>query len=201
MQADIDLKEIKKKVYISYFQDGLWDILLGLFLVGWGLMFTLEFTAIMGGIWVGMYFITLALKRWLTYPRAGYIKLAEDRKQQMRMVILGTVTFLLGLAVFFLFSTNNRPDWFDEYFMFMFGVMTALVITMLGYWWQITRWYVYSGLVLAASAAHQWLDIPLSLSFIIPGGLIALYGFTLLIRFLRRYPKPTQEEKDAVSKA
>jgi hypothetical protein len=199
MQENVDLKQITKKVYMSYFQDGLWDILLGIYLVGWGLSIWQDLVAVMGGIWVALYFLVLGLKRWLTYPRTGYSKLTDARKQHMRMVILGTVTFLLGLAVLFIFNAGARPAWFDEYFMFMFGVMTAIVISLLGFWWRVTRWYVFSVLIIIFSAAYQWLDLSLGLSFIIPGGLIALFGFYLLVSFLWKYPKITQEEQDVIS--
>ena len=197
MDTAPDLKEIKRRVYLSYFQDGLWDILLGLFIVGWGLIFILEFTAVMGGFWIALYFLILGLKKWLTYPRTGYIKLAESRKQHMRMVILGTVTFLLGIASLLLFNGGNIPQWVDDYFMFMFGVMTGLVITMLGYWWRVTRWYVYAALIIISSAAYQWAGLSLGLSIIIPGGMIACYGLYKLALFLRRHPKSGPEETDA----
>jgi hypothetical protein len=197
MQAD--LKQIQRKVYMSYFQDGLWDILLGIFLVGWGLMLTFDFVVIVGGIWVAFYFIILSLKRWLTYPRAGYIKISEARRQQMKMVILGVVLFLLGLAVFFLFAASSRPAWLGEYFIFMFGTMTAVIIALLGYWWKVSRWYFYAALVFVAAAVYQWLDTPLNLTFIVPGGIFALYGVVLLVRFLRRYPKQSGEDIDAGS--
>jgi hypothetical protein len=186
---EADLKRIQRKVYLSYFQDGFWDICLGIFLIGWGLSVTFDFAGIMGGIWVAVYFIVLGLKRLVTYPRAGYIKIVEARRQQIKMVILGVVLFLMGLSVFFLFMTESRPAWFSEYFMFMFGTMFAVVITALGSWWKVTRWYIYAALVLLAFASHQWLDTELNLSFLVPGGVITLYGFVLLYLFLRRYPK------------
>ena len=194
MQTDIDLKKIQQRVYMSYFQDGLWDILLGVFLIGWGLMVTYDYAAVMGGIWVAVYFLVLALKRMITYPRAGYIKIPEARKQQIRMVILGAVLFLLGLTVFLWTSTGNRPDWLSEYFMLMLGAMFAFVVVFLASCWRVIRWYVYAVMILLAFVSHQWLDTELNLSFFIPGGIMAIYGFILLILFLRRYPKKPPED-------
>ena len=42
MVADVNLKEIQRKVYMTFFQDGLWDIFLGLFILGWGLSILTE---------------------------------------------------------------------------------------------------------------------------------------------------------------
>jgi hypothetical protein len=194
MRTDIDIKQIQRKVYMSYFQDGLWDILLGVFLLCWGLMVTFDIVAVMGGFWLVFYMMILGLKRWLVYPRAGYIKIAEARRQQIKMVLLGAVVFLAGVAVIPIFIIDSRPAWFSEYFMLMIGGMFTLVIVFLAVWWQVYRWYVYAGVVLLAFMSHQWLDTELNLSFFIPGGIIVIYGLILLILFLRRYPKKPSED-------
>ncbi len=199
MQTNVDMKQIARKVYMSYFQDGLWDILLGVYLLGWGFSMWHELVAVMGGMWVAIYFVVLGLKRILVYPRSGYIKLNEARKQQMRMVLLGAVLFLLGFAVMGAFAFNDPPEWLGEYIMFIFMTMMAVVVLLLGYWWRVTRWYIYAAIMFAGAVAQQWLGIPLELSFFVPGGIFGLYGVWLLIRFLRKYPKPTREEQDVIS--
>ena len=199
MQENVDLKQITKKVYMSYFQDGLWDILLGIYLIGWGLSIWQDLVAVMGGGWIAVYFAVLGIKRGVVYPRSGYIKLNEARKQQMKMVILGAVLFLLGLSVFGAFALNSRPAWLNEYFMFLLITMMAVVVAVLGYWWRVTRWFVYAGIVFAAAAAQQWLNMPRELGFFIPGGIIAVYGLGLFVQFIRRYPKPNREEQDVIS--
>lgn len=199
MNTDADLKAIQRKVYLSYFQDGLWDVLLGIFFIGWGLMLWYDFVAVMGGVWVAFYFLVLGLKRWLVYPRAGYIKIAEARKQQVKMVILGVMLFLAGLAAFFIFAVETRPDWFSDYFMFIFGTMLAVVIGVLGYWWKVSRWYVYAVIVFASFSLYQWLNTPLNLTFIVPGGIITVCGFTLLVLFLFKFPRVDTEDMNAGS--
>jgi hypothetical protein len=194
-----DLKRIQRKVYMSYFQDGLWDILLGAFLLGWGLMLTYDFVAAIGGIWVGFYFIVLALKRWLIYPRAGYIRAAGEQRQKLRLLIMGVVLFMVGLAVFFLFGMGEPPAWLREYFMFLFGSMMAFVIGVLAYWWQVPRWYLYAVLLFIAFVAQQWTDFPLNLAFAVPGTIIALLGVALLVRFLKKYPRLDREDPGAAA--
>jgi hypothetical protein len=199
MQENVDLKQITKKVYMSYFQDGLWDILLGIYLIGWGISIWKDLVAVMGGMWVVIYFAVLGIKRSVVYPRSGYIKLNEARKQQMRLVILGAVLLLLGLAIFGIFAFNTRPEWLNEYIMLIFMTMMAMVVAILGYWWRVTRWYVYVAILFAGAAAQQWLTMPLELGFFIPGGVIAVYGIGLFFRFMRKYPKPNREGQDVIS--
>lgn len=199
MQTNVDLQQIKKKVYMSYFQDGLWDILLGIYLMGWGLSIWQDLVAVMGGMWVVIYFAVLAIKRAVVYPRSGYIKLNESRKQMMRLVIMGAVVFLLGLTVFGAFVFNSRPAWLDKYFMFLLITMLVVVITTMGYWWRVTRWYVFAAILFIGAAAQQWLNMPVELGFFIPGGIIAVYGIGLFIIFMRKYPKSDREKQDVIS--
>jgi len=199
MQENVDLKQITKRVYMSYFQDGLWDILLGVYLLGWGVSIWQDLVAVMGGMWVVIYFSVLGIKRAVVYPRSGYIKLNEARKQQMKMVLLGVVLFLLGFSVFGMFAFNTRPAWLNDYLMFLLITMFAVVIAILGYWWRVTRWYIYAAIVFMAAAAQQWLNMPTELGFFIPGGIIAMYGVGLFIQFLRKYPKSNREEHNVIS--
>ena len=191
--AEVKLKEIKRKVYMSYFQDGLWDILLGVFLVGWGLIIQFDIAALGGALVMTFYFIILALKKWLTYPRAGYVKIAEERRQKIKMTLLGAVIFGLGSLVFLLFLPGEPPSWLSDYFIILFGCMIALITSLLAYWWSVLWWYSYAVLVVIGAAFHQWLNTPLAPSFIIPGAVIMLSGLLLLIRFLVQHPKLIEE--------
>ena len=179
---------------MSYFQDGLWDTLLGMFLISWGLAMHFDFAAFAGGLAVFLYFGVLGLKRWLTYPRTGYAAIAEQERQKARMVIAGAVLFLLGMVVFLLFATGTRPEWLGEYLIFLLGVMLAVVVSLLAYWWKANHWYAYAALMVASAASHQWLDLPRPLGFALPGAVIAVSGLVMLVRFLRKYPRPAEED-------
>lgn len=199
MQSVTDLDKIKKKVYMSYFEDGLWDLLLGIYLCGWGISIAFDMVAVMGGIWVVVYFAVLGLKKMVTYPRAGYIKIPEAKKHLMRMVILGAVLAVLGLNIFTFVAMGDNHEWMGRYIMFLFGSLMSITVALLAFWWRVTRWYLYAALMLVCFCLHQWADLPLQYSFFIPGGLFSLYGLAVFIRFLRRYPKSATGENDVIS--
>ena len=193
MVQQTDLRQIRRRVYMSYFQDGLWDILLGLALMSWGLVFLFNLGWLPGGLIIVMYSMVFALKRQFTYPRIGYARTTEAQKITMRMGIAGGVLALLGVAVLLLFAVGSRPDWLGEYFIFLFGCLLALVVSIIAYWWKVNRWYGYAMLVVAGVAFHQWLDTPLPLSIVVPGGIVLLSGTAILIRFLRENPRQVEE--------
>lgn len=196
MVPDVNLKEIQRKVYMTFFQDGVWDIALGIFLLCWGLMMIADFFAVAGGVFVTFYFLVFAFKRWLTYPRIGYVKMAEARKQQVRIVIAGAVLFLLGLAVSAAFALGERPDWLSEYFIFLLGCMFAAVISIIAFWWKVNRWYAYAVVLVIGVAFHQWLGTPEEMSFIVLGAIVIISGAGFLLHFLRKYPKVAEEGSD-----
>jgi len=194
MVPDVNLEQVKRKVYMSYFQDGLWDILLGFFILSWGLMVLLDIVALGGGFFVIGYFAVWGLKRRLTYPRVGQAKISEERRHNIKMVILGVVLLLAGLAVLPIFIQGNPPGWLREYIMFIFGCMLALVVSIIAYWWKINRWYSYAALMVIGVAFHQWLGAARPLSFIVSGAIVMVFGLVILGRFLLSNPIPSKGE-------
>jgi len=196
MRQEVDTKKVQRKVYMSYFQDGLWDVVLGLFLLSWGFTILFDLPWIPGVAFVAFFYLALSLKQKSTYPRIGYAKPAEHRKQWSRVVIGGAAILLLGIMVFLLVVTGGMPQFLRDYFELLFGTMLAIVIGLIGYWWGIVRWYGYAGLVFALAAFNQWLGLSFELSFIIPGGVVLLYGLIIFVRFLRKYPRVLSEGFD-----
>ena len=82
MSINLDLKEIERKANYAAFQDGLTEILMGLFL------FFYAGTLATNTLPIGFVFILLAvffgkpltegIKKRYIYPRTGYVKLPED---------------------------------------------------------------------------------------------------------------------------
>ena len=187
------LKLIQKKVYMSYFQDGLWDAVLGLFLLGWGFAILFDLGWLPGTTFLAFFWIALGLKQKITYPRIGYARPAEHRKQKSRIIIAGPVTLLLGIMVFLMVVTGGMPQFLRDYFELLFGAMLTIVIGLIGYWWGIVRWYIYAGLVFILAVFNQWLGLSFELSFVLPGGVILLYGLIIFVRFIRKYPPVSAE--------
>ena len=95
---------------MTFFQDGLWDVVLGFFLLEWGFSVLFDITWLSGGIFAASLWLALVFRKKVTYPRIGYAKPAEQRKQMARLIIAGAVTLLLGIMVFFLVVTHAPPQ-------------------------------------------------------------------------------------------
>jgi len=194
VEPNINIKEVQRKVYMPYFQDGFWDIFLGLFLLAWGIGILTDSAAFTGVWFFAAYLAMWALKRRITYPRIGKARIYRERRTSVKLAIAGVVVLLMGIMAFLLVSLGSTPQWLSSYFMFIFGAMLSIIVSSIAYWWKVNRWYAYAALALVGVAFHQWLDAPLHLSFVVPGAIVILSGLALLICFLRKYPKPTEAE-------
>ena len=86
MTENINLKEIERKAWKSCYQDGIWDIFLGLILLNFGIAPLME--EITGTTYLISYIILLVLgyiifyggKKYITVPRIGNVKFSPKRK-------------------------------------------------------------------------------------------------------------------------
>ena len=195
MVSDVNLKEIQRKVYVSFFQDGLWDIFLGLFIVGWGLAILTEAAYLAGMSFLGLYFVIWGLKKWVTYPRIGYARFSATSRRRItaRFLILGTVVLLLGLLAAVVWGIGTRPQWLADYFPLIFNGMLAAVICFVAYWARVNRFYLHAALIFLGAVFHLWLGIGWEFGFIGAGGIIVVIGLGMLASFLRKYPRMVEE--------
>jgi len=191
MVQGLSLKEIQRKVYMSSFQDGLWDIFLGLFLLGWGLAILADAAYLPGVFFIALYFAIWGTKKSITYPRIGYARFSTTsrRRVTVRFVILGVMVLLVGMMVGLLWGIDTRPQWLVDYFPLIFNGVLAVIVCFIAYWARVNRFYLYAVLILLGAVFHLWLGVPWEFGFIGAGGIIALAGLGILVIFLRRYPK------------
>jgi hypothetical protein len=194
---DNELRTIERKVYMSFFQDGLWDIFLGLFIVEWGLAILTEAAYLPGISFIGIYFAIWGIRKWLIYPRIGYVRFSATsrRKITAKFVILLTVVLLLGVMAGVLWGIGTRPQWIVDYFPLIFNGMLATIVCFAAYWARTNRFYLHAALIFLGAVFHLWLGIKWEFGFIGAGGIILLIGLGFLIRFLRKYPRVAQEGK------
>ncbi len=195
MVANINLKEIQRRVYMTFFQDGLWDIFLGLFILGWGLTILTEAVYLPGVFFIGIYFTIWGIKKWLTYPRIGYVRFSATSRRRItaRFLVLLTVVLLLGIIAGLVWGIGTRPQWLADYFPLIFNGMLAAIVCLAAYWARVNRFYLHAALIFLGAVFHLWLGIQWEFGFIGAGGIIVLIGVGLLISFLRKYPKMVEE--------
>ncbi|MFH2101358.1 MAG: hypothetical protein ABII71_04710 [Candidatus Micrarchaeota archaeon] len=191
----MDMNEVEKKAYLSYHQDGLLDIGLGILVLSWAgaIMFDMGvLPAIMAASGVSVYF---AAKQIVTVPRMGLVKFGQERQKRIRkekryFTLFFTATALLGMLFFLAWTMLPTEELMKikDLPLVVIGLLGALLMATVAYWKQLRRFYIYAGVMAVSFIGGPFYDIGRAEYFLIPGVLILAGGIAQLIMFLRKYP-------------
>jgi len=200
MTKEPNLREIEKKAYMSYHQDGLLDIFAGLFVLGFGLGIwvdlTLEFGfgSIMPAILVATLLpIWISAKRKITMPRVGFVKFGPRGTQRLTAVFIGTaiVGLLFFMAIAFTSAQGGPPSWLQtiiQYGMVVIGLISLAICSLFGYSMGMRRLYAYGLLAFVLLVIGHFFGIFFGYILLVIGTAVTAAGFALLISFVRKYP-------------
>ncbi len=209
MTENIDLKKLEKRAYRSTFQDGIWDIYIGMLIMVMGLydldpIFGLP--DIPGKFIIPLFFTVFAVifltvgKKRITVPRMGLVKFGPKRKAAKKklMVFLISMFFLniVLLIVPFTGLLNNLK--IDAYFFALgVGLFIAVPFSVVAYFLDFRRLYIYAIIFLPSflfiEFLYPFLGNYASLSvFLTIGGSIVAVGLRFLIKFLKNYRIPKE---------
>ena len=215
-KQSIDLKKLERKVWTSFFEDGIWDIYLGLLLLALavGTFFTdvglTEQYSIFGHIGVvilAIFFLWLG-KRLITLPRMGTVHFGpKGRARITKAQIILVISCFLGLAAFMLVSSaisnvTIRQQTMDFIFPSFWATTMLVVFGFAAYFLKYRRLFVigilYAVAVPADKIMRHVLHIDLTVLAIgVPALIILIMGFIVLVRFLKKYPPLHEEEQNA----
>ena len=214
MSKKNSLREIEKKTYMSYHQDGLLDIFIGIYVLLFGIGISLMtltdfstwfiipaiFPAIMIPIWI-------SAKKRITMPRIGYVNFGVRGVNKMMAMFIGLM--VAGLGVFMVFGLGSSMgegwaltlrDFFISNSMLIIGVGAVAVSSLFAYTMGLKRLYGYGLLIFVLFFTGHFITIPFEYLLSAIGFVIIITGSVLLIQFIRKYPLP-QGDKINVQKS
>jgi hypothetical protein len=195
-----NLKEIERRAYMSYHQDGLLDIFAGLYILGFGLGIMMDilwefgFGVIMPAILIVTVLpIWIAAKRKITMPRIGFVNFGTRGANKLTAVFIGTMVAGLGAFFAFTFATSQSGlrQWLDlivQNGMLIVGFGTLVVCALFGYAMGLKRLYAYGLLAVIVLAIGHFMGIFFAYIITALGITVMVVGFALLIGFVRKYP-------------
>ncbi len=208
MSMQLNLKEIERKAFRATYQDGLWDMYLGLVVVSMAIfVYRPEsgyspLNIILAVLLIALdYSLFRAGKKYITQPRLGQVQFGAVRKQkkQTLAIILGVFVLiqvgLVGLTAFAAAnpeigaavsnSINNRS--LELLIVSAIGsliVGTSMIV--MAYFSDFPRGYYIATMMALGTFLMIYLNHPVYP--IVIGGLIVLPGLALFVNFLKRYP-------------
>ncbi len=206
MRSEIDLKEIERRAWGAYFQDGIWELFFGVFLIGIALSPLLSVIGVPRPLNIFLPLLAALIlwggKRFVTRPRLGLVKFGPKRKADAKKLrIVMTIITLITVVILLLTVTeviqpvlNNLLGGYA--FPIVLGLFVLTVFSLAAYFREFTRLYIYGvlmciGVVLTGLLFDYGGSTPYSyIAFGIIGSIILLFGLILLVRFVRKYPLP-----------
>ena len=206
MVEKVDLKEIEKKAWRATYQDGLWDIYIGLLIIGYAFLFWLNTFGIEEPLlifflicWNTIPILILTFgKKFITPKRIGLVKFGKKRKKTKKRL---TYFLTANLFILLIFSILTPMGVFEliplEGLMvpLFLGLFISIPLFIVAYFLDFSRLYVYSiffGLgFLLSDLLFPLVGTPFDflLSFGLPGIVITLIGVYFFISFIKKYPK------------
>ena len=192
------LEQVERKVFASYFNDGMWDIYGGLILLGFGLA-VLTGQMILLIVCIALAMVPVLVRKPVVTARLGNVQFSSHRqvktaRYKVLAWVAGLLFLVLGIVLMAWYSAGGTPTWFDnwmkDYFFIAIGAMLATLVWLAAYATSVARFYLHGLVVMATFIAASLLKpenlegIPL----VSGGGLVLLIGIFLLVRFLKNNP-------------
>ena len=202
------LKALERKAYRSTFDDGIWDLFIGLIILSMGLSTFIGTILNLPEGWdtiipvlilnIIAFLIFYLGKKFITIPRMGFVKFGPKRKvKQQKLKIFLLFMFIINVILLLLPLTglirNIQIQPLILSLLLGLGVF-GFPFCVVAYYLDFTRLYYYAFLagigLFLTELLYPIVGSPLDtiLSFGIPGGVIVAIGLYYFIRFLKKYP-------------
>jgi hypothetical protein len=213
MTNQLNLKELERKAFRSTYQDGLWDMYMGLIVVwmalfifrpeggyqGWNIVWmVLAFTFSYVLFWAG--------KRYITLPRMGQVTFGPLRKKKAATLafVLGALVAVQAVVVLLSVAGWKNPEFGAKLSAFLGGesmerVLVAAIgslfvgpsMIVIAYFNDFMRGYYIA--VLMAAAVFLMILLNQPIYPVVIGAFIIVPGIVLFVRFLGKYPLHREE--------
>ena len=198
MSEDIDLKQIEKKTYKFYHQDGIIDILIGCGILFAILCFLSEMLWLSGAFVIFAVLLNTSIKQKITSPRIGFVKFGQKGQHRtlfILTILIGNIFLLFFLGLFL--YRNSVPQWITEnlttYPSLILGGIACILTLLTALISGIKRFYFYGAAILTSFVIGQIISIDLWVSSTIVGLLFFLTGLIKLMNFIQKYPLQAKE--------
>jgi len=197
----LNLKDLERKAYLFYYQDGLLELFIGL----WFLIFCFgiahDAVSYLGGTIppIGFALFVIA-KKSITVPRMGLVNFSQTRqfrikKEKIFFFIFFAVTVVTGAVVYFIHNDipSNIQELMKTFIMAPMGLLIAISLWFVAFWKQLFRFYIFCFVVIGAVFIGPLLEMAPPTYFAIPGVVMVISGSIMLSIFLNKFPKPAKE--------
>ncbi|NVM37076.1 MAG: hypothetical protein HWN81_15875 [Candidatus Lokiarchaeota archaeon] len=208
MAENVDLKSLERKAYRSIFEDGVWDLFIGLIILSLGFSTFLSSILNLNELWFAIiptlilniiaFLIFFLGKKFITIPRLGIVKFGQKRKSKQQKLKLFLFIFFILNIIFLILPFTDLVNFIQFKPLIIALILGLGAITLpfvvVAYFLDFIRLYFYAILAglgfFLTELLYPIVGTPLDilLPFGITGGVIVVIGLYYFITFLKKYP-------------
>jgi len=207
MDKSDSLKCVERAAYRSTFEDGIYDIAIGLAFLVFALQSALRAVGVASSYWYFLLLIPALLpwpaKRFVTIPRLGAVAFGPKRKARRWLFLLSAALFLfltmpLILSMFVSRSHESARGATDVPLIVSFTAPAVLILA--AFLLDYARLYIYAAALLVMVPYAMFFGTAsepasgFAIGYCLLGAAILIYGLAFLVRFTKKYPKSAGED-------
>jgi hypothetical protein len=193
--------ELRSKDTWLISEDGLWEIGIGLSLLGLGLTLWLSHPIwFIGFVMLAYFLVVMAGKEVITRPRMVYWSIDDKQLERLAKWLRAGIGLLLLILVisaiaFWFIDTESTLTWLPKYGEDLLVYAIPVILLIFGYLTQSGfRYYLYAGLAVLALIICLTLNFSNILFVLSTAVILILSGVVSLALFIVKYPKPNARE-------
>lgn len=197
MSQPIDAGAVEVAAYRSRWDDGLFDLFVGLSLLWIGACWIwFESLAGLAGVLPAIFVVPFVTFRTrFIEDRAGYVKFSAARRSWERrnlilLLMFGIGTFIGGIAVYFAVQDNGLSAVAEWTWPGLIAWLLAIPVLIVAVTAMLPRLFAYAGILIAGGVVAAGYETNPGVPLMIAGALVTTWGMVLLGRFVRKHPKP-----------
>ena len=199
MKSAADLDIVKRKTRHLHFQDGLMDVLLGVHLLL--TYFVIEYRLLLNIPWIVIGPVIIeAIRKRTTYPRVGYVRMANQGATAIRIVLvcaIGIVLLALVTALIFLLLGLPIQNNWHNVLKIAAVLFIPVIFGLLAHEHRVYRWLIYGVFIgLGGLAIMSVAPQSIKYYFVVLGVAISLIGVKIFADFLKDNPRQPEEAPD-----
>ncbi|MFC1563325.1 hypothetical protein ACFL6G_00250 [candidate division KSB1 bacterium] len=211
MIQNSDLTQIERNAYRKFFQDGIWDILLGLMVIGAGYAPLISELGIERPwniliAFIPSFAVLIFGKKYVTIPRLGLVKFGPKRRaDRKKLIIVSSVFIFTTIILVILTKAELLPFGWSTTAGDITGpvvislLLIGLPLSIVAYFIDFNRLYLYAVVISltwpSTEILYYYYSSPLDeiIVFGIAGGIPLIIGLTFLVKFMIKYPLSTDK--------
>lgn len=199
MVEKLDLKKLRVKTHRTILEDGLLEVMLGIYFVLSGLYLTNK-SLIINYLWLPFALVLIdVIRRRYVYPRTGYAKIKLSTREIVGVllaIVLG-IALLTGIIALITAGVGDplAGNWRNS-LTFALIIFTTIFFCVIAYRFSAPRWYLHGFLIGSVILLNQVVKVP-ALVFGL-GVLIIAIGLWVFFSYLREYPVQSDDSSSKI---